>query len=123
MEKCPFCNIRQGEWMFETELSVCISDQFPVSPGHALVVPKRHVASYFDLNYEEIKDLWLAVNRAKENLDHLYQPDGYNIGINIGKTAGQTVPHVHIHVIPRYNGDVEDPRGGIRGVIPEKKLY
>lgn len=122
---CPFCNIKnyKDEIVCETELSISILDRYPVSVGHTLVIPKRHVKNYFDLTQDEVVDLWSMVNNVKESLDYMYKPDGYNIGINVGEVAGQTIPHCHIHVIPRYNGDVEDPQGGIRGCIPDKMKY
>lgn len=125
MENCPFCDIKnyKDNIVCETELTISILDRYPVSKGHTLVIPKRHVGSYFDLTEDEVTDIWSMVNDVKKVLDYMYEPDGYNIGINVGKAAGQTVPHVHIHVIPRYLGDMEDPKGGIRGVIPDKQKY
>ena len=122
---CPFCNIKnyKDKIVCETKLSISILDRYPVSAGHTLVIPKRHVKSYFDLTQDEVVDPWSMVNDVKESLNYMYEPDGYNIGINIGEVAGQTIPHSHIHVIPRYNGDVEDPQGGIRGCIPDKMKY
>ena len=100
-----------------------IRDGFPISPGHTLIVPKRHVASFFDLTPEERADLLALLDAAKADLDRELSPQGYNIGINDGAAAGQTVPHLHIHLIPRFAGDQEDPRGGIRWIIPEKADY
>ena len=100
-----------------------IRDGFPISPGHTLIVPKRHVASFFDLTPEERADLLALLDAAKADLDRELSPQGYNIGINDGAAAGQTVPHLHIHLIPRFPGDREDPRGGIRWIIPEKADY
>lgn len=100
-----------------------IKDKFPVSVGHSLVIPKRKVSDYFELSFKEQSSLWFLVNQVKKELQKEYSPDGFNIGINSGETAGQTVPHCHIHIIPRYKGDVENPRGGVRGVIPDKKDY
>lgn len=94
-----------------------------MNPGHALIVPKRHTESYFDLSIHEQRALWLLVNRCKTIIEKRYHPDGFNIGINVGEPAGQTIFHVHIHLIPRYKGDVEKPRGGVRGVIPDKQDY
>jgi len=88
-----------------------------------LVIPFRHVPDYFSLTEEEKNAIWELVEEVKNFLDRRFKPDGYNIGINIGKAAGQTIMHVHVHVIPRYWGDCEDPRGGVRGVIPEKQKY
>ena len=119
---CPFCNVER-EKILETELSFAIYDGFPVNEGHALIIPKRHTANYFDLSLEEQKDCIELLNRVKGIVQEKYNPAGFNVGININEAAGQTVPHVHIHLIPRYEGDVEEPRGGVRGVIPERKSY
>lgn len=125
MNDCPFCNINNAkdDIVWESKYSIAILDRYPVSTGHTLVIPKRHIKSYFDLTQDEVDELWDSVKNVKETLDYMYKPDGYNIGINVGEAAGQTIPHCHIHVIPRYNGDVEDPLGGVRGVIPEKRIY
>jgi diadenosine tetraphosphate (Ap4A) HIT family hydrolase len=98
-------------------------DLYPVSPGHLLIIPNRHVANWFELTDEEQRAVMELVNRARIRLDKTLQPDGYNIGINCGEAAGQTVMHVHCHLIPRYEGDREDPRGGVRWVIPELAPY
>ena len=109
--------------MHETALSRVIRDAFPVSRGHTLIVPKRHVASFFDITSAERGDLLHVLLQARESLDREFAPAGYNIGINDGTAAGQTVPHLHVHLIPRYAGDREDPRGGVRWVIPDKAAY
>jgi len=88
-----------------------------------LIIPRHHVGDYFDLTTDEVDDLMRLLHMAKDHLSHARSPDGYNIGINVGKAAGQTVSHVHIHLIPRYDGDVENSRGGVRGVIPGKADY
>jgi diadenosine tetraphosphate (Ap4A) HIT family hydrolase len=119
---CPFCNVER-EIILETEMSFAIYDGFPVNEGHALIIPKRHIANYFDLSLEEQKDCIELLNRVKSILQEKYNPAGFNVGININEAAGQTVPHVHIHLIPRYVDDVDEPRGGVRGVIPGRKLY
>ena len=98
-------------------------DSYPVNPGHCLIVLHRHVAEYFQATDEEKAAIWELVDDMKMIIDRDYKPDGYNVGVNIGKSAGQSVPHVHIHMIPRYKGDMEDPRGGVRGVIPHKQKY
>lgn len=100
-----------------------IEDKFPVSKGHTLIIPKRKVENYFDLQFQEQSACWFLVNLIKEQLINKYDPPGFNIGLNINNVAGQTIPHCHIHIIPRYDGDVENPRGGVRGVIPEKRNY
>ena len=94
-----------------------------MNKGHALVVPKRFVANYFDLSTKEQTACWIMINKVKEELQTKFNPDGFNIGININETAGQSISHVHIHIIPRYKGDSENPRGGVRGVIPSKQNY
>lgn len=125
MEKdCPFClNNLTSEIILENNFSYAIYDKFPVSKGHILIIPKKHNSNYFDLSLEEQKECLILLNNAKKIIDKEFKPDGYNIGININKDAGQTIWHAHIHLIPRYNGDVVEPRGGVRGVIPFKKNY
>ena len=125
MEKdCPFClNNLTSEIILENNFSYAIYDKFPVSKGHILIIPKKHNSNYFDLSLEEQKECLILLNNAKKVIDEEFKPDGYNIGININKDAGQTIWHAHIHLIPRYNGDVTEPRGGVRGVIPFKKIY
>lgn len=118
---CPFCDKRNYD--FIGDLAFTKTDSYPVSKGHTLVIPKRHISSYFDCTENERLELWALVEKAKGQLDRAYTPAGYNIGINIGEAAGQTVPHMHIHIIPRYSGDMDDPRGGVRGVIPERQKY
>ena len=121
---CPFCITDSSrEIILETESEFSIFDKFPVNKGHALIIPKRHVSNYFDLTIEEQNACFQLVNKVKDVLSKKFNPDGFNIGINIGEKAGQTVNHVHIHLIPRYEGDVETPRGGVRGVIPSKQSY
>ena len=124
---CPFCEILQGATnpriIFERAEFVAIWDGFPVSKGHALLVSKRHAGSFFDLSIEERCDALESISKLKDLIDGKFSPGAYNIGINEGAEAGQTVPHVHIHVIPRYKGDVVDPRGGIRWVVPDKADY
>jgi diadenosine tetraphosphate (Ap4A) HIT family hydrolase len=107
------------------ELASCFAfrDKFPVSEGHTLVIPKRKVSDYFELSFREQSACWFLVNLIKADLQNKFNPDGYNIGINVNEAGGQTIPHVHIHIIPRYKGDVENPAGGVRGVIPGKKEY
>ncbi len=100
-----------------------IRDGYPISLGHTLVIPKRHVGSFFELTPEEASEVMSLLKRAKSVLDNEFKPQGYNIGINDGVAAGQTVPHLHIHLIPRYSNDRADPRGGVRWIIPEKADY
>lgn len=111
------------ELIVETATVFSFYDKFPVSEGHSLIVPKRLVSNYFDLTLKEQMACWIVLNKVKTILQEKYKPDGFNIGINVNVEAGQTIWHSHIHIIPRYRGDVENPRGGIRGVIPNKKIY
>jgi diadenosine tetraphosphate (Ap4A) HIT family hydrolase len=120
---CFFCNLDLSRIIDSNDHCVVISDGYPISPGHTLVIPKRHVSSFFDLSIEERQAIMILIESAKRMLDTFYQPDAYNIGINDGPAAGQTVPHVHIHLIPRYVGDCDDPRGGIRWIKPDKAKY
>lgn len=123
-EHCPFCRLsRKVEVICETATCVAFYDGYPVSPGHALIVPKRHVASYFDLTNHEREAMNVMLQFVKRVLDRSFHPDGYNIGINVNEAAGQSVFHVHMHLIPRYKGDVAHPKGGVRGVIPQKQSY
>ncbi len=111
------------EIICETATCVAFYDGYPVSPGHALIIPKRHVASYFDLTNHEREAMNVMLQYVKQKVDERYHPDGYNIGINVNEAAGQSVFHVHMHLIPRYKGDVPNPKGGVRGVIPSKQKY
>src|SRR4051812_9149457 len=120
---CPFCNPSQYRLFFESELVLGVWDAFPVSDGHALLVTRRHVATWFDATAEERRALTAAIDMAHEAILAHHQPDGLNIGVNVGEAAGQTVAHLHVHVIPRYVGDVADPRGGVRHVIPSRANY
>lgn len=120
---CVFCSLPQDRVIDGNDLAMTIRDGFPVSPGHTLVIPKRHIGSFFAITAEEHAALFALLERAKAALDEAYRPAGYNIGINDGAAAGQTVPHLHIHLIPRFDGDRADPRGGVRWIIPEKADY
>ena len=122
-ENCPFCNLPQEKIIAENEYCKAFYDSYPVSKGHTLIIPKRHVANYFDLNRQEKESIDDLLTKMKATLDAQYHPDGYNIGVNVNKPAGQSVFHVHVHLIPRYIGDVEEPKGGVRGVIPGKQRY
>ena len=122
--ECPFCNPdSERELIVESATAYAMFDKFPVSKGHALIIPKKHCANYFDLTFKEQSACIFMLNKVKEILLTQFNPDGFNVGINISEAAGQTVPHVHIHLIPRYKGDIENPRGGVRGVIPNKQNY
>lgn len=107
----------------ENEHAFAIRDAFPVTDGHTLVVPKRPVADYFELSGSEQKAVWDLINTVKQSLDADLRPEGYNIGINVGESAGQTIAHAHVHLIPRRRGDHPNPRGGVRAVIPGKAEY
>ena len=120
---CPFCNPAAGATIAENELAVALKDAYPVSPGHALIVPRRHIGSWFDASPSEREALVALVDEVKVQLDHDRRPDGYNIGMNVGAAAGQTVMHLHLHLIPRFAGDVDDPAGGVRFVIPARGNY
>ena len=129
MKECPFCKIWESNSSHSFKVIVvgehCVSilDQYPVSDGHCLIIPKRHVKTIWELTDAELKDLYAVMKQTDDWIFEWYHPDGINIGINEGEAAGQTVPHLHIHLIPRYEGDVIDPAGGIRGVIPHKQKY
>jgi len=126
MEKilnCPFCNPSKEDILFYNNLCYVIFDKYPVNKGHLLIIPFRHFDNYFEATKEEKIAIVELIDKSKEFLDKKFKPDGYNIGVNVGKAAGQTIMHVHIHLIPRYKGDIENPRGGVRGVIPEKRIY
>jgi diadenosine tetraphosphate (Ap4A) HIT family hydrolase len=120
---CAFCALAPGRIILANDLAVAFRDAFPLSPGHTLIIPRRHAASFFDITKEEREAVFSLLDAAKKGLDAEHHADGYNIGINDGPAAGQTVGHLHLHLIPRYAGDQEDPRGGIRWIIPEKAKY
>ncbi|NLF68863.1 MAG: DEAD/DEAH box helicase family protein [Candidatus Anammoximicrobium sp.] len=123
-DACPFCNIPEDRVFYRGRLVTAMWDAFPVSPGHALLVPCRHVATWFEATADEQQELLHAIEVARDAITKAYPvPDGFNIGVNVGEAAGQTVFHLHVHVIPRYKGDVPDPTGGVRGVIPGKANY
>lgn len=122
-DTCPFCLLPQERIVRATKHAVAFYDGFPVSQGHALVIPVRHVASFSELSDEECTGLWRLVRQFRAELLAEFTPDGFNVGMNDGQAAGQTVMHAHVHLIPRYDGDVLDPRGGLRWVIPDKADY
>jgi len=107
----------------ENTQAIAVADAFPVSPGHTLVIPKRHSACFFELTIDEITAVHKLLDQMKTRLNNKFKPAGYNIGVNIGEAAGQTVMHLHIHLIPRFFGDVTEPQGGVRNVIPGKGAY
>ena len=124
MEDCIFCKeFDRDKILFETTQWIAVYDGYPVSEGHVLLIPKEHCETFFDLSDQLLESLKHRLEDVKNILDSKFHPSGYNIGVNCGKSAGQTVPHCHIHIIPRYDGDVEDPRGGVRGVIPSRMDY
>ena len=123
VQSCPFCQLAAADIVAENTFHVVIRDRFPVSLGHSLLIPKRHVASLFELTAEEFNALHELLHSTRAQLDEQYQPDGYNIGVNVGAAAGQTVFHLHVHVMPRYVGDCADPRGGVRWVLPLSAVY
>lgn len=123
-KECIFCNLDQNrEIIAQNDLALAFFDAFPVNPGHALIIPKRHVADYFDLTADEVAAMQALLREVKAIVEKRFNPDGYNIGVNVNAAAGQSVFHVHMHLIPRYKGDVENPKGGVRGVIPSKQKY
>ena len=130
---CYFCDLMNGlntgtsketnKYILENELALGRFDDYPVSPGHMEFVTKRHVSTFFETTAEEKLAIFKLIDKAKKMIDKEYRPDGYNIGMNCGTCAGQSVMHIHVHLIPRYNGDVENPKGGVRGIIPKKQSY
>lgn len=120
-KECVFCQMK--DYILENELAYAIYDKYPVGKGHMLFIPKRHVKDFFDITKEEREAIFELIDEGKKLLDKKYSPDSYNVGINCGEHAGQTIMHVHVHLIPRYIGDMKDPTGGVRGVIPYKMKY
>jgi diadenosine tetraphosphate (Ap4A) HIT family hydrolase len=122
-DRCPFCPPDASRVLHDDKLVFVLHDGFPVSPGHVLVIPHRHIGSFFDTTAEERRAILDALEIAKRVVEKEHRPAGWNIGINDGAAAGQTVPHLHVHLIPRYEGDRPDPRGGVRWILPEKADY
>lgn len=122
-EDCPFCHVAAERVVAESALTLTIRDAFPVSPGHTLVIPKRHFAGLFEATADEIAEIWQALRLAADDLSAKHHPDGFNVGVNVGAAAGQTVMHLHVHLIPRYSGHQPEPRGGIRRIFPELADY
>lgn len=120
---CLFCHPKPEEIIAETEHAVLITDSYPVSKGHCLIIPRRHIKTFFECSEAENREFRELTLIAKKHIDEKYSPDGYNIGCNNGLSAGQSVFHLHIHIIPRYEGDVENPKGGVRWVVPENSQY
>jgi diadenosine tetraphosphate (Ap4A) HIT family hydrolase len=123
MNPCPFCNPENSTVILANDHAMAIYDSFPVTPGHTLIIPKRHISSLFEATREEQAALFDLLSAMRQLLLKERNPAGFNIGINDGPAAGQTVMHLHIHLIPRYAGDTEDPRGGVRWVMPSKAPY
>lgn len=119
----PFLSVPDCSRVASNALAFAIPDQYPVSPGHTLIATRRVVPTWFDATREEQLAILELVDEVKARLDRERKPDGFNVGFNVGAAAGQTVMHLHVHVIPRYLGDMEDPRGGVRHVIPERGNY
>lgn len=122
--ECPFCNPNsEREIITESATTYAIYDKYPVNKGHALIIPKQHIPDYFDLSNHSQRGCLLVLNRVKKIIAEKFNPAGFNVGVNVGETAGQTIPHVHIHLIPRYMNDIENPVGGVRNIIPGKGDY
>jgi diadenosine tetraphosphate (Ap4A) HIT family hydrolase len=120
---CAFCRADRGRIAWSQPFAMALWDMYPVSLGHALVMPRRHVASWAELTASEKAAVTTGIDAMRALIDERYRPDGYNVGFNDGEVAGQTIMHFHVHVIPRYQGDLADPRGGIRWVLPDKAAY
>ena len=121
---CLFCNVPSSEYIFENNLAFSTFDSYPVSKLHTLIIPKRHVENYFDMSEEEVLSCNQLIKKMKNKIQELDSTvDGFNIGTNSGKLAGQSIMHCHIHLIPRRKNDVDNPQGGVRGVIPSKQHY
>jgi len=120
---CPFCEVPADRVWTENDKAVALYDGYPLAEGHALVVPREHVASLFDLGVDEQMAVWRLVAEVRSSLAERFHPDGFTVGLNDGQAAGQTVLHAHVHIVPRHSGDVSDPRGGVRWIIPGKAQY
>lgn len=121
--ECPFCCVDRTHIVLENDAAFAFPDSSPVTKGHTLLVPRRHVANLFDLSEEEQAAVWKLVAQVRAMLMAELKPDGFNVGLNDGTSAGQTVMHAHVHVIPRRHGDVADPKGGVRWIIPDRAVY
>ena len=120
---CVFCALPANRLVQSNATAIAIRDAYPVSPGHSLIIPKRHIGSFFEVSSVERADLMALLASMRALLNAELNPEAYNIGINDGPQAGQTVPHMHMHLIPRFVGDVADPRGGVRWILPAKVKY
>jgi diadenosine tetraphosphate (Ap4A) HIT family hydrolase len=123
VSSCPFCNTDAKKVLLSSRNTMAFLDGFPVTEGHSLVVPKRHIASIFELPEAEQAEVWAVVAKVRALLEKQYSPDGFNIGVNDGPAAGQTIQHAHVHIIPRRKGDIADPKGGIRWIMADKAKY
>ena len=124
IEQCLFCNKKKQKIIYSTELMFVVRDSYPVTKLHTLIIPHRHVSDFFDLNDNELSDLSKILKKEKQSLLNLDKAiSAFNVGVNAGKDAGQSIMHCHIHLIPRRKGDIENPRGGVRGVIVSKQKY
>jgi len=124
IQQCLFCNKKKQKIIYSTELMFVVRDSYPVTKLHTLIIPHRHVSDFFDLNDNELGDLSKILKKEKQSLLNLDKTvSAFNVGVNAGKDAGQSIMHCHIHLIPRRKGDIENPRGGVRGVIPSKQKY
>ena len=124
MKGCIFCNMESSRKIDENDLFYVIRDGFPVTSLHTLIIPKRHVETYFGLTEAEVLSMNIMINKHKELIEKEDTAvSGFNIGMNCGEDAGQTVFHCHVHLIPRRKGDMDEPKGGVRGVIPNKRTY
>ena len=123
MKNNPFLNIPHSDKLFESSYFFAIWDKYPVNPGHVLIISKRLAEDFFDLEVKEQLELAMIIDDVVDIISERYNFDGINIGMNCGEVAGQTVPHFHCHIIPRYKNDVENPVGGVRNVIPERADY
>lgn len=120
---CTFCELEKNNYIMENDLAFALYDKYPVSEGHVLIVPKRHFPNYFNATKEEIVAMNELIHDVRDFLNEQYNPDGYNVGVNVNEAAGQTIFHMHIHIIPRHIGDCEDPRGGIRKIKKQLVPY
>lgn len=123
IKPCLFCNMAEERILMRDALAYVVRDSFPVSPGHTLIILKRHVGSLFETTNEERVSMFDLMKQAKDLLDTELHPDAYNIGLNDGAAAGQTISHLHWHLMPRYKGDSKDARGGVRWIFPDKAKY
>lgn len=121
---CPFCDrLAEGDLVAQNDLAAAFVDRYPLNPGHTLIVPRRHAPDFLALTEAEHTAVWRLVPEVRAHVDARFRPHGYNLGVNVGPAAGQTVWHAHLHVVPRYEGDVADPRGGIRWILPDRARY